>query len=576
MAHAHQHFVVHRDLKPGNILVEEDGTPKLLDFGICKLLEDTPADGRAETATGGHMLTPDYASPEQVRGEPITAASDIYSLGALLFELLVGRGPHKIDQFTPLAIHKAICEDESPRLSESALDPMVGRALAGDLDTILLKALQKDSERCYPSAEQFAEDLRRVLDHEPVLARPDNTWYRAAKLIERHRVPVLASAAVALSLVAGLVISVNQARIANQRLLQVRKLANAFVFNVHNSVSKLPGSLEARRLILETGTQYLDSVAATARDDSPLQIDLAEAYLRMAEVQGDASLPNLGKVPEAISSFEKARALAGAVLEREPGNLRAGTVWVTVGRAARAYAMTFDDARAQAVLKASIRTGERLLIHHSNDADLRGALANSYFIRGNLASESRGEGGDISRDFERCIELLKPLAQLDPERGLRLVKSQTGLGVQETDAGHYHKALGHLTASLAGATRATERNPADTAAATSLMLILSHIEDVKFETGDTPAALSLAARAVEIAGKIRNSDSSDERGTAYEGIAILEHAKLLASTRDRIAPLAEARTLLERAVEKNASYGQLRSLIRLGPLRSSDLAHLDC
>lgn len=218
--YAHRNFVVHRDIKPGNILVSADGTVKLLDFGICKLLH-TEANLAVTASRTLHMLTPDYASPEQVRGDPITIASDIYSLAAVLYELLTGRKPHRIVKFTPQAVERAICDEEIAR-----------PGLADDLDTVLMYALQKDPARRYGSVEQFAEDIRRYLAHQPVKARPDTLMYRARKFAQRQRKPLAAAAFAVAMLVAGLVVSSRDAREARVELAAaLRRLAVAEAVN---------------------------------------------------------------------------------------------------------------------------------------------------------------------------------------------------------------------------------------------------------------------------------------------------------------------------------------------------------
>lgn len=219
VAQAHRQLVVHRDLKPGNILVTEEGTPKLLDFGIAKLLADEGAGaGATVTALQGRLLTPDYASPEQVRGEPVTTASDVYSLGVLLYELLTGASPYRFETDTPGEVERVVCETPPTRPSVAVVRAAqsagvdaeqrafartdiapsgLRRELAGDLDTIVLTALRKEPERRYPSVERLAEDIRRYLDDLPITARPETWGYVAGKFVQRHRIGVAVAAGVA-------------------------------------------------------------------------------------------------------------------------------------------------------------------------------------------------------------------------------------------------------------------------------------------------------------------------------------------------------------------------------------------
>ena len=177
VAYAHQHLVIHRDIKPLNILVTSEGMPKLLDFGIAKVLQ--AGDEETSTVTGMRLLTPEYASPEQVEGRHATTVSDVYALGVVLYELLTGRSPYRLRSRTPQDVVQAVCTTDPERPSQAGDDEKVRRRLRGDLDTILLTALRKEPDRRYQSVEQLAADLRRHLEGMPVLARPDTFGYRA-------------------------------------------------------------------------------------------------------------------------------------------------------------------------------------------------------------------------------------------------------------------------------------------------------------------------------------------------------------------------------------------------------------
>ena len=334
VTYAHQNLVIHRDLKPSNILVTSDNEPKLLDFGIAKLLA-SESELFTQTVPALRAMTPEYASPEQVKGERITTASDVYSLGVLLYELLTGQRPYRLKSRTPEEIARAITDQEPERPSTALAanhEPIVKShgSLDSDVDNIVLMAMRKEPQRRYASAAALAEDIRRHGEGLPVTARANTFSYRAGKFIKRHRAGAAAAALVILAIAGGMAATLWQAGVAQaqrakaeKRFNDVRKLANSYLFEVYPKIENLEGSLEAREAILKNALAYLDSLANEASDDLDLQGELATAYEKVGDVQGALNTSSLGNAKAGLESYTKAKRLREAVVAAQPGDAKA-------------------------------------------------------------------------------------------------------------------------------------------------------------------------------------------------------------------------------------------------------------
>jgi serine/threonine protein kinase/tetratricopeptide (TPR) repeat protein len=309
ISYAHRNLVVHRDLKPSNILVDATGQPKLLDFGIARILDEA-----ADTSmTQERILTPDYASPEQIGGTAHTTATDVYSLGAVMYRLLTGAAPHAPSAGSAEPIEVRICSTEVPAPSK------VNPALPRDLDFILGKALRKEPDERYAGVDALAEDLRALLESRPVRARSGSTWYRTRKFLRRHWVPVAAAIVTITGLSIGLLAANRERAIAQRRFNDVRQLSNR-LFTIDRQVLGLPGNTKVRQLIVDTSLEYLNRLAADARNDPDLALDVGAAYMRVARVQGVPISANLGQEDDAEKNLRIAEQLIASVLRAQPDN----------------------------------------------------------------------------------------------------------------------------------------------------------------------------------------------------------------------------------------------------------------
>jgi non-specific serine/threonine protein kinase/serine/threonine-protein kinase len=424
VAYAHQNLVVHRDIKPSNILVTSERIPKLLDFGIAKLLDAEGGDMTLATEFGRQAMTPQYASPEQLRGDRVTTVSDVYSLGVLLYELLADARPYETKDKSADEIRQIVADTEL--VKPSAMTARVGdhaasRRLRGDLDTIVTTAMRKDPAERYASVALFAEDIRRHIEGLPVVARGDSWTYRTGRFVRRRKLGVAAAAAIVSTLVGGVIATSWQARVAKaeraraeRRFDDVRKLANSVLFDYHDAIAALPGATAVRERLVRDALAYLDSLAAEATGDSALQRELAAAYDRVGSVLGRPYGANLGNMKGALQSYQKALRIREALVAadaRNPQNRR------ELAESHRQIGWQLIDATdtdaIQEHFRQAISIYTQLGMEHPDDAALRTALARAHNQLGS-ALEGRGDFSGALENERRALTMLEEVYAASP------------------------------------------------------------------------------------------------------------------------------------------------------------------
>jgi eukaryotic-like serine/threonine-protein kinase len=415
VSYAHQNLVIHRDLKPANIRVTAEGEPKLLDFGIARLLDPDTAQTDNQTVVTTRVMTANYASPEQRRGERMTTASDVYSLGVVLYELLAGEKP-------------GVRKDGEAEL----------RKLDTDLDNIIGKALRTEPERRYTSVGQFSEDIRRYLEGLPVTARKDTFAYRASRFVGRHKIGLAVAASVAFLLIGATIVASWEAHRANeQRILaerrfeQVRRLADSLMFEIHDSVKDLAGSTPTRRLIVSRALEYLDSLAHDASGNSALQRELATAYEKIGDIQGNPYSANIGDTDGALTSYRKAL----QIRENFPPAAITTDTQMELGRTYRALGDIMDQ---KGDIKEMLREYRHSLLIYARLAQsepkkpaVQDELARAYETLADGLGRTANADAEIVTNYQKSLIIREELVRRDSSnlklrRGLALILMKLG------------------------------------------------------------------------------------------------------------------------------------------------------
>jgi eukaryotic-like serine/threonine-protein kinase len=556
VSYAHQHLVVHRDLKPNNILVTADGSVKLLDFGIAKLLEAEAVTGTVteETRTQLRAMTLDYASPEQVSGGTVTTVSDVYSLGVVLYRLLTGQSPYRA-QGGDAARMAEILGDTSPT-RPSQVETRTRASIDSDLDHVLLMALRKEPAKRYGSAEQFADDLRNYLQGRPVLARRGSLGYRLGKLARRNKVAIAAAALVVVSLITGLGLALREARIADEQRIvaqrhfdRVRKLSNTLLTSVFDKIAVLPGAAKVRADIAQTAQQHLDELSREPGADPLLREELAVAYRKLGDIQGGQQTPSGGDSARALESYAKSIALLEGVIAVEPGNQRARVALVkSLIMHTRGVIMTKGPQAALASTRRAAELAESASAGYKDEFERAQVRSLAYYILGDVLMPLQ-KPAEAMAAYEKMVAIDEEYVASYPDNtdGLKLLRNaynNAGIAIDSrlTPQQAFERTSGYMQKSLAVTEKLLAQDPGSIEHATRLAEQRYNLADSNFNAGHYERAIELNRQAMPVLRKAAE-DEGDARAQLQVGLCETS----LASALVRTGKLAEPAPLFNSA-----------------------------
>lgn len=576
--YAHQQLLVHRDIKPTNLMIDGDGRAVLLDFGIAKLLDDSQS--ATLTREGGFALTPAYAAPEQLRGEPVSTATDVYALGLVLYETLTGSRPFAVGTGVAQRLQDPTLTPRRPSQLPAAASGVPADALRGDLDNIVMKALEPEPHRRYASVAALASDLRAFLEGRPVAARAAIWRYVAGKFIRRHPLGTGLTVAAVLAVVLAFAVALQETWRAQRHLAEARALAHDILIEYPEEISQLPGSLPVQERMVRDAMRYLDSLRAVAGNDAALSHELAEGYLRIGDLQGNPNQANLGDVAGAESSYQQSAVALAQWQRLTPG---AAGIDVLQARLRSRVALLdhqqsrldqaaaeFRDALARFDALAPEQLDAATLLEHARTLDYYGDLL------GNTAQASLLDVEAGARNRAAARQLLTDATLRFPEdaalaHGLATTIEREGddaFAARDLDRAMaaYRDAIARVEALLVVAPTRTafRREYAGLHSRLSLALDLS---------GDLDGAIGAATQSVAIIESLLAADPTDDqmRQGAGAGLGVLAKMLIRAGRYTEAGPIVDRQIAVnQRRVDASRGNGEMVLALSLGYRRRGE------